>query len=69
MVKLPNTLVREIQPGKDKTVSFDTLRNKFILNGYGPKKAKNWIDYYFDIGVLERIAADDGEIRVTCLWW
>lgn len=69
MVKLPNTLVREIQPGKDKTVSIDTLRNKFVLNGYGPKKAKNWIDYYFDIGVLTATKDESGEIRVSCLWW
>lgn len=69
MVRLPHTLVREIQPGQDKTVSFDTLRNKFVLNGYGPKKAQKWIDYFFEIGALQTIRTENGEIRITSLWW
>ncbi len=70
MVKLPDTILREIVPGTDKTVTVQYLENKYVFNGYGPKKAKNWIREYFERGVLQYVPTPTGEpLRVTCLWW
>lgn len=70
MVKLPDTILREIVPGDEKTVTLQYIENKFVFSGYGPSKAKKWIREYCDRGVLQYVPTPTGEpLRMTCLWW
>lgn len=70
MVKLPDTILREIKPGEDKTVTLEYIENKYVFSGYGPKKAKKWIREFADRGVLRYVQTPSDEpLRVTCLWW
>lgn len=70
MVKLPQTILREIVPGEDKTVTLQYIENAFMFSGYGKTRTHAWINSYIDIGVLKTIPTPKGEpLRVTCLWW
>ena len=72
MVKLPDTLLREMRHsvGTDKTAAYQTVLNKFLMSGYGKAKAKKWIDDFLEIGVLKAIKCEDGgQPRLWCLWW
>jgi hypothetical protein len=70
MVKLPQTILREIVPGEDKTVTLQYIENAFTFSGYGKTRTRSWIDTYFQIGVLKAVPTPTGEpLRVTCLWW
>ena len=72
MVKLPDTLLREMKHnvGTDKTASYQAVLNKFLKAGYGPNKAKKWINIYLEIGVLEAVKDEDGgQPRLWCWWW
>ena len=72
MVKLPDTLLREMRHnvGTDKTATYQAVLNKYLMAGYGPNKAKKWINTYLEIGVLEAVKDEDGgQPRLWCLWW
>ena len=72
MVRLPDTLLKEMKRniGTDKTATYRQILNKFLMAGYGEKKAKKWIGAYFEIGVLERASEVIGDdTRVWCVWW
>ena len=71
MVKLPDTILRNLSAGTDKTIAVEDVKNAFIFNGYGPNAAKKWIRIYIDVGALQVVKPDDPDapLRLTSLWW
>ena len=71
MVKLPDTILRNLHAGKDKTISIRDVENAFIFNGYGENAAKKWIRVYLEHGALQLVKDDDpnAPLRLTSVWW
>ena len=71
MVKMPDTILRNLSAGTDKTIRFEEVKNALIFSGYGPNKASKWIKIYIDLGALQVVRNDDPNepVRLTSPWW
>ena len=71
MVKMPDTILRNLSAGTDRTISVDDVKRAFIFNGYGLNAAKKWIRVYIEHGALEVVQGDDpnAPLRLRSIWW
>ena len=71
MVKMPDTILRNLSAGTDKTIAYEDVKNALVFEGYGPNKAAKWIKIYIDAGALQVIHGDDlnAPLRLSSLWW
>lgn len=66
-----DVVLRKYHPGTDKTATVEQLMSRFVGAGYGPTRAKKWIAWFVEYGILKPTGEknEKGEPLVTCLWW
>ena len=72
MVRMANNLIASMHVGEGGARETKTaLINQLIRNGYGEKKARDWIESFIRTGDIYLVAceADYGRELYTTRWW
>lgn len=72
MAQLPQNLIASMGLGKQGLmVTRKELANHLINNGYGPDKARNWVDNLVNTGAIYIVSeqVETGLPLYTTIWW
>lgn len=72
MVRLPQNILAAMGIGKPGLrATKKELTNALIDAGYGPKKARTWVDTLIDTGAIRLMGEDPiyGTELYACKWW
>lgn len=65
-----DVVLRKYHPGEDKSATMFQLERAFVLKGYGLARARVWIKWFYDYGIIRPCGQNEkGEQIFTCLWW
>ena len=64
---LPKGILQELGRviAPSKSVSYEEIRKRFIMHGYGELKIQKWMEYL----VRNEIITENSDHTYSCIWW